>query len=271
MRPDDRIQKCNAGQGFRWIVGASFLLQQGAGSLVGVGALWLLLSMVAVVPLIGQLILAVVTPLLTAGVLAAFDEISADRYPRSSILLAGWNRAKARPGLLLLGVWTIIGAMISLTFLASWLGSQFSEQALEAALQAPENLGAMIEQLTPGAGLYGAIAVVVLVVMGLYFAIPLAFFGEASPWSGVRASIKAIVINTPAFLVFGLGMALVVGAFIFVLISVVGLVSQLPGTLGMMLAQILILVLSMTLQIFLAGAQYLAFCDVFGWSAKAPD
>lgn len=271
MRPDDRIRKVGFNDGFFWLMRSLLLTRQGMGGLVSVGALWLLLSMVAIVPFVGQLILAVITPLLTAGVLVAFDQVSAGKQPTSSVLLAGWHRPKARPVLILLGMWTIIGAMVALSFVASWLGTQVSEAELQAALAEPENLVALIDTLTPGMGLYLAGLTVVLVLMGLYFAIPLSVFGEARLWPAIRASLKAIVVNPLAFIGFVITAVVLVVGFVMVLVSMVGLLMQLPGVLGVMLAQILILVMAMALQLLLAGAQYLAFCDIFGWTALPPE
>ncbi len=271
MRPEQRIQRVSVSAGFSWLIKSVVLIRQGSGSLVGVGALWLLLSMVAIIPFIGQLMLAMITPLLTAGVLVAFDQISTGRYPNSAVLLSGWHRPKSRPILLLLGLWTIIGAMVALSFLASWLGSQISEPELQAALAAPENLGPMLERLKPGLGLYLAGASVVLVLMGLYFAIPLSVFGEFGLWPSVRASLVAIVTNLFAFLAFLLTLVAVIGAFLMGLMAIVGVLMQLPGVLGVMLSQIIVLVASMGLQVLLAGAQYVAFCEIFGWSAAAPE
>ncbi|HEY7906559.1 MAG TPA: BPSS1780 family membrane protein [Wenzhouxiangella sp.] len=270
MRPEQRIQRVGAATGFSWLIKSVVLIRQGSGSLVGVGALWLLLSMIAIIPFIGQLMLAMITPLLTAGVLVAFDQISTGRHPNSAVLLTGWHRPKSRPILLLLGLWTIIGAMVALSFLASWLGSQISEPELQAALAAPENLGPMLERLKPGMGLYMAGVSVVVVLMGLYFAIPLSIFGEFGLWPSVRASLVAIFTNLFAFLAFLLTLVAVVGAFLMGLMAIVGVLMQLPGVVGVMLSQIIILVASMGLQILLAGAQYVAFCEIFGWTATAP-
>lgn len=270
MRPEQRIQKVGAAAGFSWLIKSVALIRQGSGSLVGVGALWLLLSMVAIIPFIGQLMLAMITPLLTAGILVAFDQISTGRHPNSAVLLTGWHRPKSRPILLLLGLWTIVGDMVALSFLASWLGSQISEPELQAALAAPENLGAMLERLKPGVGLYLAGVSVVVVLMGLYFAIPLSIFGEFGLWPSVRASLVAIFTNLFAFLAFLLTLVAVIGAFLMGLMAIVGVLMQLPGVIGVMLSQIIILVASMGLQILLAGAQYVAFCEIFGWSATAP-
>lgn len=268
MRPDDRIRTVSFARGLTWLFNASSLLRAGAQSLVGIGALWLMISMLAIIPLIGQVTLAVITPLLTGGILIAFDQISANGRPTPGILLAAWSRPKAKVVLLLLGVWTIIGAMVAFSLLASWLGTQVTEQELTAALEAPENLGAFIERLQGGPGLYAAIGVVIAGLMGLYFATPLVVFGEVALWPAVRASFKAIVMNLLAFLAFILTMIMLVVGFGLAVVSIVGVLTQIPGPLGVMLSQVIILVLSMALQITLAGAQYVAFCDIFGWSAK---
>lgn len=271
MRVDDRIQRVGFNQGFGWLIHSARLLQQGSKTLIGVGALWLLISMVAIIPLIGQLLLAVITPMLTAGVLVAFDQVAASRQAPSAILLTAWHRPKARPKLLMLGLWTIIGAMVALSFLASWLTQQISEAELQAALAQPENFVAVMERLEAGMGMYLAIGTVGLVLMGLYFAIPLVIFGDAGLWPAIRASLKAIVINALAFIGYLLTLIVVIGAFLMVLTSLISLLTGLPGMVGTMLAQIMILVLSMGLQILLAGAQYVAFCQIFGWTAAVPD
>ena len=270
MRPDDRIQKVSFGQGFFWLMRSFMLLRLGGRSLLSVGALWLLLSMVAIIPFVGQLILAVITPLLTAGVLVAFDQVSAQQQPDSPVLLSGWHRPKARPILLLLGFWTIIGAMVALSFVANWLGSQVSEAELQAALADPQNFLAMADNLQMGGGLYLAGLTVLAVIMGLYFAVPLSVFGNITLWPAVRASFKAIVLNPAAFLGFILTLLVLLTGFVMVLLSLVSLFAQLPGMLGVLLAQLLILVMTMGLQMTLAGAQYVAFCDIFGWSAEPP-
>ena len=271
MRVDDRIQKVSFNQGFGWLIHAARLMQRGSKTLVGVGALWLLISMVAIIPFIGQLLLAVITPMLTAGVLLAYDQVASGRQAPSSVLLTAWHRPKARPKLLMLGLWTIIGAMVALSFLASWLTQQISEAELQAALAQPENFVAVMERLQPGVGMYLAIGTVGLVLMGLYFAIPLIIFGDAGLWPSIRASLKAIVINALAFIGYLLTLIVVIGAFLMILTSMVSVVTGLPGVMGVMLAQILILVLSMGLQILLAGAQYVAFCQIFGWTAALPE
>lgn len=267
MRVDDRIQRVRISQGFGWLIESARLIQRGQSGLISVGALWLLISMVAVIPFVGQLVLAVITPLLTAGVLVAFDQVSAGKTISSATLLSAWHRPRVRPVLLVLGLWTILGAMVALSVLASWLTQQISEAELQAALAAPENLGAMIERLQPGQGLYLAGLIMILVLMGLYFAIPLAVFGEVSAWTAVRASLKAIFFNLGAFVAYVFTLLMVVGAFVMVLVSGIDLVTRLPSVIGVMLAQIMVLVLSMALQILLAGAQYVAFCQIFGWSA----
>ena len=270
MRPDERIQRVSAASGLFWLIKSTALIRRGSGSMVSVGALWLLLSMVVIIPFIGQLILAIITPLLTAGVLVAFDQISARRAPTSAVLLSGWHRPKSRPVLLLLGLWTIIGAMVALSFLASWLTSQISEAEIQAALAAPENLTAMLQNLEPGTGLYLAGASMVLVLMGLYFAIPLSIFGEFGLWPSVRASVIAIITNLFAFLAYLLTLVAVIGVFVMGLMAILSVLMQLPGVVGVMVSQIVILVSSMALQILLAGAQYVAFCEIFGWSATSP-
>lgn len=270
IRPDDRIQKVGFGQGFFWLMRSFMLFRLGSRSLLGVAAMWLLLSMVAIIPLIGQLILAVITPLLTAGVLVAFDQVSAKQQPTSAVLLSGWHRPKARPTLVLLGFWTIIGAMLALSFVASWLGSQLSEAELQAALADPQNFVAMAENLHFGSQLYLAGLTVLLVVMGLYFAVPLSVFGNITLWPAVRASFKAIILNPTAFFGFIITLVVLLTGFVMVMVSLVGLLAQLPGVMGVMFAQIFILVMTMALQMTLAGAQYVAFCDIFGWTAEPP-
>ena len=128
----------------------------------------------------------------------------------------------------------------------------------------------MLQNLAPGTGLYLAGLCMVLVLMGLYFAIPLSIFGEFGLWPSVRASLRAIITNLFPFLAYLLTLVAVIGAFVMGLLAILSVLMQLPGVVGMMISQIVILVASMALQILLAGAQYVAFCEIFGWSAAKP-
>lgn len=271
MRVDQRIQSVPASHGLQWLLQSAALLKLGWRPLSGVAAFWLLASMMVVIPVIGQLMLALLTPLLTAGVLLAFDALARGQWPGPHWLLRAWQHPKARSVLIALGLWGILGSLIAVAFVASWMGQQLTEAELMALLERPDQALTVLRNLQPGLHLWLAVLVFVVVLSSLVFAIPLAIFGEQGMAMSLWASLKAVLANVLPALVFGV---LLLGAFAITALitsALVGALANVGGAAGAVLAQVLVLMLGMALQMWMAGAQYVAFCQIFGWTAVAPD
>ncbi len=252
------------GAGLRWLPAGAELLAAGLRPLSGVAALWLLISMIVVIPFIGHLVLALMTPLLTAGVLLAFDYSRKGKPFGATTLLAGWRDEHARGGLLGLGLWAIGGSFLAVVVLSVWLGSQIPQAELESAMGSPEALAELLSGHSIGPGLLFAAVVMAAVLATLYFAIPLVLFNRQPVWPALITSLRAVLSNWLAFL--GLGVAvLAVGLGLgLILVLLVSVLSLALGQVGALISQVIFLIFTMLIQMLMAGAQYVAYCHVFG-------
>lgn len=263
MTPAPRQVGFRAGLG--WLPTAATLLAGHLGPVAGIAALWLLVSMAAVaIPLAGQVALVLFTPMLTAGVLLAFDRIRRGLTISPFVLFAGWKDPARRTGLLLVGAWSLLGSLLAAMVLAGWLGSQLTPEQLESAMANPEQLAEALAGVDIGGGLVLAIAVMSLVLASMYFAIPLILFTGRSAVPSLLDSLKTVLLNWAAFAGLVLSvvlLALGIGVMVMLLLTVFGLAL---GSAAAMIGQVLILLVTMLVQVLMAGAQYVAFQNVFG-------
>ncbi|NBD96330.1 MAG: hypothetical protein GVY11_07645 [Gammaproteobacteria bacterium] len=255
--------------GLAWLPAAATLLAGRLGPVAGIAALWLLVSMAALaIPLAGQVALVLFTPMLTAGVLLAFDRMRQGLSTPPTILFAGWKDPARRTGLLLVGAWSLVGSLLAAMILAGWLGSQLSPEQLEAAMADPEQLAELLRAVDIGGGLVLAMTVMSLVLATMYFGIPLIMFAGRPAVPSLLDSLRAVLMNWAAFAGFVLsvaGLALGIGVILMLVLAVFSLAL---GDVGIMLGQVVILLVTMLVQVLMAGAQYVAFQRVYG-SASA--
>ncbi|TVQ28070.1 MAG: hypothetical protein EA370_17070 [Wenzhouxiangella sp.] len=270
MSGGPRLHRASFSAGLRWLPAGAELMFRAPAGMIGIAALWLLLTMVAMlIPVLGQLLLVLFTPLLTGGVLLAFDKVRQGQTPGPVTLFAGWSDPPRRVGLILLGSFSLAGSMLAAGVLIGWLGSQLSPAELEAVSASPEALAQALAGANLGPGLLLAALLFSLVLAALFFAIPLILFGQLQALTALLASLRAVIINWLAFLGFGLAvmaMAIGLGVILALLMALLGLAL---GEAGMVLIQLLILTVTMFVQMLMAGAQYVAFCSVFGWHPGA--
>jgi hypothetical protein len=272
MRTGPGTRRVGFAAGLRWLPVGAELMFAGLGPLAGVASLWLLLSLVAViVPVIGQLILFLFTPLLTAGVLVAFDQVRQGQAPAPLTLFDGWKVPARRAGLLLIGAWSIAGSMLAAGVLVGWMGSQLTQAELEAAMSSPETLAQTLSGISIGGGLLLALLIFSVVLAAIYFAIPLVMFSGWPTMNAMLVSLRAVVVNWAAFAGFGLAFMAVALALGLVLVLLVTVATVALGQFGVIVSQVLFLIATMFVQMLMAGTQYVAFCQVFDWSSQAPD
>lgn len=267
------IQRVGFRQGLGWLPASAEMMRSGIRPLIGIAALWLLLSLIGFIPLIGQLIIVIITPLLTAGVLLAFDRLGEQRIPAPTTLFAGWRDPVRRNSLLALGLFMLGGAMAAALILFSWLGSQLGQEQLQALLsqESPEAMAEALTGVSVGGGLLLAALVMGLVLAGLYFSVALVMFGRASAARAFFVSIKAVLINWMAFVGYLIALFAIAMGLGIILLLISSFLTLALGTFGAFITQILMLLGMMLFQILLAGAQYLAFSQVFGWSPGLED
>ena len=271
MRADQRIRRLPASHGIQWMAQGAGLLSVGWRPLSGVAALWLMISLIVVVPVVGQFMLAVITPLLTAGVLLAYDALARGQTPGPQWLLRAWQHPTARSVLINLGLWGILGSLIAIGFVAAWIGQQLSEAEMQALVAAPEQAIGVLRSLEVGPRLWLALLVFVAVLASLVFAIPLAIFGEERLLMALFASLKAVLVNLLPVVVYLIALAAIFTATAVVTSAVVSLLASVGGVAGAVMAQVLVLVLGMAVQMLMAAGQYVAFCQIFGWTAVVRD
>jgi len=257
-------RKVGFAAGLRWLATAAELLLAGLGPLSGLAALWLLISMLAVVPILGQLAIMLITPMLTAGAIVAVSQVSAGRRPAPGLLFAAWGRRDLRTRLLALGVFGIVGAILAMMAVSAWLANQVSIDQIQAAQQSPDAMAGLLEQVTPGPLLLVAAGIAAVVMAALYFAIPLVLFHRIGAIAALTASLRSVGANWAAFLGFGLaviGLCIALG-FLFGIVML--LLSLAMGSAGQAVAQILLMLVAMLFQVLMASCQWVAFCSVYG-------
>lgn len=257
-------RKPGFGSGLRWLPAAAEMLFSNFGPLSGLAALWLLVSMIAVIPLIGQLTMMLITPLLTAGAIAAFAQTTSGKRPAPTVLFAAWHRPALRRQLLGIGLFGIFGSFLALLVVSSWLGSQVSPEQIQAAQSSPQAMGELLSQVRFSPLLLIAPVILAAVMSAMYFAIPLVMFRDIGIASALSTSLRAIVSNWAAFLGFGVVAIALLAALGFILGLVLFIVGLALGPAAPMVGQILILLTAMIVQVLMAGTQWVAFADVFG-------
>lgn len=273
MSQSYNIHRASFRQGLSWLPASAEMMRSGFRPLLGIAALWLLVSLIGLIPLIGQLIIVIITPMLTAGVLLAFDRLGEQRIPQPTTLFAGWHDPLRRNSLLTLGLFMLGGAMAAALILFSWLGGQMGQEQLQALLrqESPEAVAQALSNVSIGGGLLLATLVMGLVLAGLYFSVALVMFGKAPALQAFLVSIKAVLVNWVAFVGYLLALFAIALGFGFILLLVTGLLTLALGAIGAFITQIVTLLAFMLFQILMAGAQYLAFSQVFGWSPGLED
>ncbi|MEN1728306.1 MAG: BPSS1780 family membrane protein [Pseudomonadota bacterium] len=258
--------------GLSWLPTGAELLAKHWRPLLGVASLWLLISLLAsLVPVVGQLTLMVLTPLLTAGLLAAFDQTRAGHVEvRPGTLFAGWNPPERRLSLIVLGIVSLLGTFLAALVFVGVLTSQIEPALLEANLEDPEALAALLSESSLGSGLFFAILLFLLILAGLFFAVPMVMFGRLGVGAALGYSYRACFGNIGAMV--GLLLALIAFglALGFVLLLSISTLGLALGTAGQFLGQLIMVAATLFTQIVLTGAQYVAFCQVSGWT-PGPD
>ena len=165
----------------------------------------------------------------------------------------------------------MLGGLMAAVVLVSWLSNQIGTEALEAAVQSPDAMAQALSGASLGGGLLASGILMVLVLAGLYFAIPLVMFGKAGAVKAIVTSLSAVGKNWLAFIGFGIAAMAVAGGILIVLLLVSSVLTLALGTMGSLFVQVLMLIAMMLFQILMAGAQYMAFCQIFGWSPGLED
>ncbi|AHE99810.1 BPSS1780 family membrane protein [Thioalkalivibrio paradoxus] len=187
------------------------------------------------IPLIGGLVLAVITPALIAGFLKLADEIEAGREARVGHLFAPLQDADRRNPLLLLGLLALVASVVLAVVAAAFVGGA-------VMLDDTSGFGAGMMPLA-GVGFFGLIVLFLLylaVFAALAFSIPLVYFRGVPIGEAVLASIQGTITNLAPLIIFS------------VIYFVLAMIAMIPLGLGFLILGPVVL-----------GAVYGAYREIF--------
>jgi len=270
MNSSPTIARARFDEGPRWLFAGAELLARGGPAMLRVALVLLVVSLLQLVPAVGPLLLLLVSPAITAGVLNVYARIERGEPVLPSTVLAGLARPDRRARLLFLGAVLMFGAFAALAALSAWLAPQMDIQALTALLNDPETMNAHPERLFAlfdGVNVFGGVLIAGVIGAGvlgaLYFAVPLVFFWGWPVLAALLWSLRAVLVNWAAFLGFGLvavGVLLAIGLVIGLFGSILSLAL---GSMAAPVVQLLTVIASLFVQLLVAAAQWRAFLRVF--------
>ncbi len=239
--------------GWQWIVrGAALFRQQPAELATLVFAYLFLLLGLSIIPILGQIVPAILVPAFSMAFMQACVEIEQGRRVYPNLLLVGF-RSPAVRSLLLLGVLYMLAAM-----LVMGVSMLIEGGVLIKLFSGDKDLD---EEAMRNAGLALLLVAVVYtpVMMGFWFAAPLVAWKKMGVGKALFFSFFAVKRAGKAFLVYGLAWALILTllpAFI------TGLVSLLTDS--ALAAAVLLMPLSVGMVVAMYCSFYPMYRDIFG-------
>jgi uncharacterized membrane protein len=229
----DVPRKVAASQGFQWVVEGFRLYRKNPLLLsAAFGLLFGGVMALNLIPGVGGALSEIVSPLMTAGFLAAYRALDSGQELELPHFLAGM-RGPAIP-LMTLGAVQLLGTLAIGQIMRS-MG--FDPEAIMAAVQnskiSPAELQALMNQALPAA--LTGLALFTPLIMATWFAPALILFGGARPATALGVSLKAVARNWAALALNGLalGLLLFVSALVPMLL---GLLVAMPVLLGSLYA-----------------------------------
>lgn len=264
--------------GWRWMTKAGNLFGQNISGFANLAIIWMVIGWLDIIPVIGSLVLALITPGLIAGAMHAYGNADNRQPVRGMQLLTvllGERRTEALQLGLLMLLLGFLGMLVIVAFISAsipeWrsLADLFATQADTAA-----QTEAMLELLSK-VNILPLMVVIILVVgaisAALFFAIPRVVFDKCL-FSGVfQESIMVCIRNWRSMLMFGLAQVVVVFAGSIMLSILVVPLSLLPGAIQTVVVGALFGLFIAFIQILIAGGQYLAWCEIFETQDKNPE
>jgi hypothetical protein len=229
----DIPRKVAASQGFQWVA-AGFRLYRKNPLLLSAafGLLFGVVMALGLIPVVGESLSELASPLMVAGFMAAYRALDEGRELELPHFLAGLQ-GPAIP-LMTVGAVQLLGTLLIGQVM---LGMGFDPQAVMAAAKggegSPEDMQAMLNQAMPA--LLTGLLLFIPLIMATWFAPALILFGGARPATALGVSLKAVVKNWAAMLtnIVALGLLLFVAALVPMLL---GLLVAMPVLFGSLYA-----------------------------------
>ncbi|MDR6841886.1 BPSS1780 family membrane protein [Pseudoxanthomonas sacheonensis] len=275
------INKVPAGAGAEWLLGAFALIRKAPLALGLLGVIWGMLSMLAVQTmalnvtfgLLMQLALALLGPLLFAGMLWAVREVDEGRAAAPSHLFHA-VRSEYAASLLATLLPQLIAALVLGILLVAMIGPSDLQKLADVVAKLQETAQAggqpdpeLMRGLPVGRlflWLLMLFAAVIAMSLVTFVAVPDIVFGGNGGFAAMRNSFRACVQNLPAMLVFYVLLFIALFA-LSIGIQLLAMVVQLVAgpTVGMWVANLLLMAVLMPL---MAGAVFYAWRQMLGSS-----
>lgn len=234
-----QAQGVEPGKGLAWFGEGWEIFKRNLGMWIVCMILLLVIAVVLnLVPLLGPLLLALITPGLLGGMLYSARELNEQREMDISHLFIAFQQTETRNAMLVLGA-VMLGAnilfmLIALVLIGGGMGmAGMMEQGNHEMLAAGLGAGALLAMLLMlGLGM--------VLTMAFFYAVPLVMFAAAKPVDALKSSFAACLANILPLLLFG------------VIYIVLALIAMIPLGLG------LLVLLPVTF-----GAVYASYRDVF--------
>lgn len=283
------MRKLPASAGAEWLVSGFTLLRKAPLGLGILGMIWALAAllvtalatMVPVLALPAQLVMALAGPLIFGGLVWAVREVDHGRPAQPAHLLQGLHDGRA-PHLLVsllpqLVAGLVLGILLLLLIGSSGLGqlsevmTKLNELSQSGAQPSPAEMEALAASLPAGRILLWLLCVLVVfiaVALALFTLSPQVMFEQRNGLQALRLSLRACVHNLLPMLVFFL-LAFVAVFAVYFLVMIVAMVAQLVGGAMLALFAAQLLLMGVIMPVF-AGAVYSAWKQMFGEAGAPP-
>lgn len=235
-----------AGRGAGWYADAWNIFKGQIGMWLLLVLIYLGLAIVlGLIPFIGQLAFALISPALAGGLYLAAREAEAGRPLDVKLLFQPLTDERSRGPMLTLGAISIAFSLVLMLTLATIIGGSAGTSALLG--DDPETMHAQMM----GAGLAGLLTVLLLslvFLMAMLYAAPLVLFAGVPPMQSLKLSLKACLGNWLPLLIFGL------------ILIPLAVLASLPLMLGWLFLMPIIMI-----------AIYASYRDIFGGVQAAPE
>lgn len=235
-----------AANGVAWLTqGAQLILRNPAAFLL----MGLIVTVIGALPILGSMVLAVISPALYAGIIWAARVQAQDGTAELAHLFQGFKEEGRLGPLLILCLPGVVAGFIAVVLIAIWIGVALAGVGASAVLERPE---ALLGAAGTGAVLLGLVVVaLMLVVFAVTFlAVPDVMFGERDAFVAMRRSLHGCRDNFGAMLVYLLVMVCAA-------ILLMAILSMISSLLGQFVTSILITPIG-------GASMYLAWQDVLG-------
>jgi hypothetical protein len=262
--PDPVRERLPASRGLMWLLQSLALIRRQPARLLFMAVLLQLILGLSQVPVLGMLVILAL-PAFSAGLLEAFFRVETGRLLPASTLFVPLTEKPANGRLLLLGVVMFAVASVSVLWVMGGSESQLDASLLQRIEQGDATAIAELDPVLTSKILFSALLAVGISGTLSFLAIPLIWFHKLPLGRALLLGLQALVRHWQAFLVLGLGMALLllpVMGFFVMMMKLAGAISPLS-----LVFVVLLMLGALLFQLVVLATQYFACREIFGPAA----